>query len=123
MKAVRWKKRYLTGNAKLDEHNQALVALLNELRDELSRKEHCQEINELTDRLSDLTGQRLSMLSEDAAGAGESDRAIRDLLKNDFPLATLSTPACRNCGLCDLVADRVGQWLSAGSAEQPGSPD
>ena len=102
MKAIRWKKRYLSGDSKLDECNKALVALLADLRDELSKKEHCQDINELTERLSDLTKQKLSESAKGPEGGAEYDAAIRNLLKNDFPLASLSTPACRECGLCDL---------------------
>ena len=60
MRAIRWNKRYLTGDSILDERNKALVALLTDLRDELNRKEHCQDIIELTSRLADLTKQRLS---------------------------------------------------------------
>lgn len=63
MRAIRWNKRYLTGDSILDERNKALVALLTELRDELNRKEHCQDIIEFTSRLADLTKQRLSNLS------------------------------------------------------------
>ena len=112
MRVVRWNRRYLTGDSKLDNHNRALVALLTDLRDELSRKEHCQEINELTTRLSDLTKQKLTTSQKDASSGQEFEAAIRSLLKNDFPMASLSTPACRNCGLCDLVADRIAKWLS-----------
>jgi hypothetical protein len=112
MRSIRWKKRYLTGNSKLDERNRALIALLTDLRDELGRVEHCQEMNELATRLVELAQQRLSNLSQDPEVVAESEAAIRNLLKNEFPLAALSTPACRECGLCDLMADKVGNWLS-----------
>ena len=118
MKAIRWKKRYITGDSRLDERNKALVALLADLRDELSKKEHCQEIIELTERLSDLTIQRLSDSAKGPEGGTEYDAAIRNLLKNDFPLASLSTPACRECGLCGFEEDKVANWLSQYSDEQ-----
>ena len=121
MRAIRWNKSYLTGDSILDERNKALVALLTELRDELNRKEHCQDIIEFTSRLADLTKQRLSNLSENSGGLAESDASIQNLLKSGFPLAAQSTQACRECGLCDLVADRIGKWLSEGSSEQDGS--
>jgi len=121
MKAIRWKKRYLTGDSRLDERNKALVALLADLRDELSKKEHCHEINELTERLSDLTKQRLSESAKGPESGTEYDAAIRNLLKNDFPLASLSTPACRECGLCDFEEDRIANWLSRYSDKQDGS--
>ena len=121
MKAIRWKKRYLTGDSKLDERNEALVTLLADLRDELSKKEHCQEINELTERLLDLTKQRLSQSAKGPESGAEYDAAILNLLKNDFQLASLSTPACRECGLCDLEEDRIANWLSQYSDKQNGS--
>lgn len=121
MKAIRWKKRYNTGDSRLDERNKALVALLADLRDELSKKEHCQEIIELTERLSDLTIQRLSESAKGPESGTEYDTAIRNLLKNDFPLASLSTPACRDCGLCVFEEDKVGNWLSQYSDKQNGA--
>lgn len=121
MRAIRWNKRYLTGDSRLDEHNRALIALLTDLRDELNRKEHCQDINELTSRLADLTKHRLSKLPENSGDLAESDAAIQNLLKNGFPLAAQSTEACRECGLCDLVADRISNWLSEDSEKQDGS--
>lgn len=114
MRAIRWKKRYITGDEILDERNRALVALVAGLREELSSVEHCQDMNELADRLSDLAGERLSALANDSSRVHESETAIRSLLKNDFPLAALSTPACRECGLCDLLSERVERWLSDG---------
>jgi len=120
MRAIRWNKRYLTGDSILDERNKALVALLTDLRDELNRKEHCQDITELTSRLADLTQQRLSRLPENSGGLAESDAAVQNLLKNGFPLAAQSTQACRDCGLCDLMADRIANWLSEGSEKQDG---
>ena len=118
MKSIRWKKRYNTGDSRLDERNKALVALLADLRDELSKKEHCQEIIELTERLSDLTIQRLSESAKGPEGGTEYDAAIRNLLKNDFPLASLITPACRECGLCDFEEHRIANWLLSYSDKQ-----
>ncbi len=112
MRNVRWKRRYLTGDAVLDARNQSLVTLLTDLRAELERAEHCSEIKELYTRLADLTADRLADAAEKPAAYADSDAAIRSLLENEFPLASLSTPACRDCGLCDLIADRVEAWLS-----------
>jgi hypothetical protein len=114
MKAVRWKKNYLTGDSRLDDRNRTLVALVADLRQELSSTEHCQEMNELADRLVELTRQRLSSLSQDPSAEAASEAAIEDLLRRDLPLAALSTPACRDCGLCDIMAERVEKWLSDG---------
>jgi len=114
MRAIRWNKRYLSGDPALDERNRSLVDLIADLRAELHSAEHCQEINELAERLTELAKQRLSTLPQDRGVGSESEAAIRSLLKNEFPLASLSTPACRECGLCDLMLDRVEKWLSQG---------
>jgi hypothetical protein len=111
MRAIRWKKCYLTGDKRLDERNRTLVALLADLRAELSSTEHCQEMNELAARLAELTKQRLSRLPRNPGAEAETEATIESLLKHDFPLAALSTPACRECGLCDLMAGRVEKWL------------
>lgn len=120
MRAIRWNKRYLTGDPVRDERNRALVAMVADLRKELSSVEHCQDINELADRLAELAKERLSTLPRDPGVAGDSEAALRSLLKNDFPLAALSTPACRECGLCDLMSDRVEKWLSDGDEVSSG---
>lgn len=120
MRAIRWNKRYLTGDRALDERNRSLVDLVAGLRAELSSAEHCQEINELAERLSELAKQRLSKSPQDRCVGSESEAAIRSLLKNEFPLASLSTPACRECGLCDLMSGRVEKWLSQGDEVHTG---
>ena len=114
MRTLRWNKRYLTGDSRLDGRNQALVTLLADLRAELGRIEHCQDMNELADQLVGLTKQRLAKLSKNPGVDAESDEAITTLLETDFPLAALSTPACRECGLCDLLEARVAKWLADG---------
>jgi hypothetical protein len=119
MRAIRWNKRYLTGDPALDERNRALVALVSDLHAELSSAEHCQDMNELAERLAAMAKERLSRLPRDPGVAGDSETAIRNLLKRDFPLAALSTPACRQCGLCDLMSERVERWLSEGDGPNP----
>lgn len=121
MRAIRWNKRYLTGDRALDERNRALVALVADLHAELNSVEHCQDMNELAERFAELARERLSDLMKDSGRIQESEAAIRSLLKNDFPLAALSTPACRECGLCDLMSERVERWLSEGD-ELPAGP-
>ncbi|MCB1750982.1 MAG: hypothetical protein KDI74_04595 [Gammaproteobacteria bacterium] len=119
MKKIRWNKRYLTGDSGLDDRNLALVALLSSLQDELRSKEHCQEINELTARLTDLVQQRLS---GDPRRSAESEATIRNLLQHEYPLAAVSTPACRKCGLCELEAERIAAWLSPESEKRQRAP-
>ena len=111
MRAIRWSKRFDTGDPAVDRRNRALVGLVGDLRTELKRAEHCQEINELGDRLTELARRRVSESPTDPAGAARTEAEIRELLERGFPLAALSTPACRDCGLCDLMAERVKGWL------------
>ena len=120
MRAIRWNKRYLTGDPVLDGHNRALVALVADLYAELNSVEHCQDMNELAERLAELAKERLSALPRDSGVVGTSETAIRSLLKKNFPLAALSTPACRECGLCDHLSERVARWLSDGDKGSEG---
>lgn len=119
MKRVRWKSRFRTGEAETDARNQALVQLLEAFAAELTRKDHCQDMNEVYDDLATLAQSQLdsdpSALARDGA---PGYAAVQALLKTRFPLAALSTPACKDCGLCDLLEDRVRGWL----AGRPGSP-
>jgi hypothetical protein len=113
MKRVRWKSRYLTGRPDLDVRNRALVGLLDAFSQELSRKEHCQDMNAVYDDLASLAGERLEEDPASLATAGASGyAAVEGLLKTRFPLAALSTPACKECGLCDLLQDRIRGWLA-----------
>ena len=125
MRRVRWRDRYRTGAAEVDARNQALVGLLEELGAELRRKEHCQEMNEVYDELASLAQRHLD---QDPAGLARDNApgyaAVHEVLKARFPLAALSTPACKECGLCDLLQDRVRGWLGepAAGPPPPGDP-
>ena len=119
MKRIRWKSQYTTGAPAVDERNRALVDLLDAFRGELARKEHCQDMNELYGDLSTLTqGQ----LEQDPAGLGQDGGggyvAVRDVLRTRFPLAALSTPACKECGLCNELEGRIRGWLGEPSEKR-----
>jgi hemerythrin len=47
MRRIRWKPKYTTGIAEVDERNQALVELLNHFAGALGEVEHCQDITDL----------------------------------------------------------------------------
>ena len=115
MRRLRWKTKHATGDPDADRRNQALVDLVNGLGTELARKEHCQDMNEVFGRLADLTGEHLEGLGAGSGVEAVNGAKIRRLLTEHFPLAARSTPACRDCGLCDLMEERVRAWLSEGN--------
>ncbi len=108
MRRIRWKSSWATGDREKDRRTRALVDLVSMLGGELGRREHCQDMTELCDRLGEAVW---SYLEGVAAGSDSSGEEIRRLLAERLPLAARSTPACRDCGLCDLLEDRVGSWL------------
>lgn len=113
MRHIRWKNKYLTGDPASDERNRSLVALVSDLGHELGRKEHCQDMNELYAELVQITARRLETMADEPAAATESDAKLGEMLRNGFPLAARSTPACKECGLCDLMEERMRDWLPA----------
>ena len=118
MKRVRWKGRYASGDPAVDDRNRQLVGLLESFGGELARKEHCQDMNEL---YADLAGLAQRHLEQTPADLGREDghgyAEVRDLLRRRFPLAALSTPACKECGLCDLMEGQIRGWLGEPPAE------
>ncbi len=107
MRSLRWKTRYATGNPGVDKRNRAFVACLNSLLEGVRQHEHCREIEEL---MTELVSQAESRL---ASGNTEDLPAlIHDRLMTFLPLATRGSPACQDCGVCDLVARRVAEHLS-----------
>jgi len=117
MSRLRWKSSYLTGRADVDERNKAVVALLTDLGLALKSKEHCQDMNELYADLVGVVAERLSGGAEAAAAQTEvagSDATIRHLVEKRLPLPARTTPACRECGLCDLLDEKVTEWLKRG---------
>jgi len=114
MKPIRWKKQYLSGNPVLDERIQSLVFIFNELSQQSTHKEHCQEFNELHHACSQvIETQLLGVSAADKADALQSYLPVlQDTLSRDFPLATKSQSACRECGLCDDLRERLSNWVN-----------
>ncbi len=115
MRRVRWKSKYDTGDRRLDEHHKALVAALLHVDSLLRSKEHCQDMEDLYRELTDMAGERLRDRRSFRQGRG-SDKAFQGLLTDGLPLAALDTPACRDCGICDLTGERIRAWLDEGAA-------
>ncbi len=115
MKPMRWKKQYLSGNPVLDEQIQSLVSIFNESSQEATHKEHCQEFNELHQLCTQIIETQLLTVS--AADKANSLHAylpiLQDTLNHNFPLATKSQSACRECGLCDDLRERLSNWVNA----------
>jgi hypothetical protein len=113
MHRIRWKTKYATGDPFVDRLHRELVDLVGELAAELDREEHCQDMNDLLTDLVEATRAHLEGRTEGSnAGTGQLPAIFR-LLAEGFPLATRSTPACRDCGLCDRVQQRLRAWLAA----------
>jgi hypothetical protein len=112
MKRVRWKSRYASGDPAVDARNRQLVGLLETFGGELARKEHCQDMTELYADLAELAQGHLDAApAELGRGDGHGFAQVRDVLRGRFPLAALSTPACKACGLCDLLEGQIRGWL------------
>jgi hypothetical protein len=112
MKRMRWKGGYVSGDEVVDARNRALVGMLEGFAQELGRKEHCQDMNELYADLVELAGRHLETdpvaLGQDG-GAGRVE--VAEVIRSRFPLAALSTPACKSCGLCDQLEAPIRDWL------------
>jgi len=122
MKAVRWKNRYLSGNADTDHQNRALVECLNGLINATKQREHCQEIEKL---LEDTTAQLEKTLSENPGVENLLGQTKSSLLKS-LPLPSHGQSACRKCDICDLAQNRIAQHIQSsaqclGIKENPSS--
>ena len=107
MKNLRWKNRYLTGKADIDQQNRALVDCLNSFMNAAKQREHCQEIERL---LEDLATQLETLLAE-TPDAADLIAQIRAPLIEALPLPTYKTPACRKCDICDLAEHKIAQHI------------
>ncbi|MDD3517688.1 MAG: hypothetical protein PHQ14_05015 [Chromatiales bacterium] len=111
MRALRWKRQYLTGDAATDARNQALAGILLETAVRMRSKEHCQDMNEMHDDLVTLAERRFDGAPEDDPTARASDVEIRDFLAERMPLPARGTAACRDCGICEWAEARIMDWL------------
>ncbi len=109
MKNLRWKPRYLTGQADIDQQNRALVDCLNGFMNAAKQREHCEEIETLLEEMA-IT---LEGLLAETPGAADIIAQIRGTMANALPLATRTTPGCRKCDICDLAEQKVAQHIHA----------
>ena len=114
MRRLRWKSKYATGNRRVDAHHKALVDVLLGIDAELRAKEHCQDMEDLYGELTQMAVDRLAHGGSSGA-ISSSDGAFRAVLNTSLPLAALDTPACRDCSICDLTEERLGEWLVQGA--------
>ena len=115
MRHLRWKRSHLTGSPGLDARNQGLVRLLGETAEAMRAKEHCQDMNDLYGHLTDVVERRLAGGPDVASGDAEtpgSDAHLRSLLDIRWPLPAKDTPACRDCGICDELKERLESWTA-----------
>ena len=116
MKPIRWKSKYLTGLPDIDQRHRALTDILNDLAKESGKVEHCQDMNELHARLVETAEGSLSHPKPSSSDEAQTEMQryqgeIRQLLKTSLPLPAKSGSACRHCGLCDQLDQRVTGWL------------
>ena len=120
MRRLRWKSKYATGNRRVDEHHKALVDMLLGIDAELRAKEHCQDMEDLYGELTQMAVDRLAHGGSSDANSS-SDGAFQAVLSTSLPLAALDTPACRDCSICNLTEERLGEWLIQGTKLAPSS--
>ena len=109
MRHLRWKRKYVTGNIRIDRRNKVLANLLHTVDQEMRTKEHCQDMEELYQTLVKVAEERFSKGEAYIVSKG-SDEAIRDLVRTSLPLNARDTPACRDCGICDLFKEGIMDW-------------
>ncbi len=100
MRRLRWKAAYATGDAGRDAAQRELVGRLNAFIDDARRVEHCQDLNDLLESLVSTSKGALSQ-GKDAC------TAVEGVLEASLPLAAKDTPACSQCGLCDVMEERL----------------
>lgn len=131
MQRIRWKSRYASGDPDVDRQARALVEGLNDFITEMTRLEHCRDITELHTRLGAAVADTLSQ----AAGQDGTEvlanlhKQVNEIIAEGLPLPAKGTPACTNCGLCNLIDERMTDWLKNSTprstiqvTHKPGSP-
>lgn len=117
MRRLRWKGKYATGLAGVDEQGRCLVETFNNFADAMGTVEHCQDMTELAVRLAEAVDA--SLAEADRRGRApdryrvEQRRVVQDLATSELPLAARDGPACKDCGLCDELAERFAGWFDA----------
>lgn len=115
MRQLRWKTKYRTGIAALDDRKKALVDSLNEFVAQANQVEHCQDLNDFFNQIATATESMLIKPSALAADAGGEvawlENELRRLLASNLPLSARGTPACTDCCLCSLLEKHTRAWL------------
>lgn len=112
MRRLRRSSRNLTsGDPAIDAGNQALVTIVSDMAAQLQSTEHCQDMNEFYDEVVDLTEQRLEAAKQGELDVSESDAGMRAFLEERMPLPARDGPACRDCGLCEVMEEQLRAWL------------
>jgi hypothetical protein len=108
MRPLRWKNRYLTGQAETDQHNKTFVECLNNLMNATRQREHCREIEDFLDQLAHNADALLERREN-----SEIAQAMRARLLGALPLPTRHTASCHDCGICELAEQKVAEHLEA----------
>ena len=115
VRLIRWKSGYLTGIRKLDARIRSLVDLLNETALEANTVEHCQDLNDFSEQIVELTEDALT---RPGATQGDLDETLQtyqaeldQLLESALPLSARGTPACNDCCMCSHLERRAKAWL------------
>ena len=109
MRPIRWNSRYRSGDAETDRRNRAFVECLNSLIDAAGRREHCRELEDVISRLSAEAEQVLQTHPADSDLSAAWGSRLRAML----PLSPHGSPACHQCGLCDLAQQKIAEHLEA----------
>jgi len=109
MRPLRWKRQYLTGDTAADDRNRAVVSCLNSLLDAARQHDHCREVEDVLDELTQHADELLTGQDPTLDVAAEMRGSVLDLL----PLPPHGSPACRQCGVCDLAKQKVHSRLEA----------
>lgn len=109
-----------TRDPAVDGRHRALVGILGDMATELQTTEHCQDMNDFYDDLVGITEERLGAAQQGHLVAAESDSRIRHFLEERMPLPARDGPACKDCGLCEVLEEQVSDWLGNVAAQKQG---
>lgn len=109
MKQIRYKKKYLTGDTKIDKHHIELTQILNNIVTDASKIEHCQDLNELHQCLSSSAETLFKTAHTDSRLA--HTKVIAEIVSTHLPLSAKNGTACCHCNLCDRIEQQMNEWL------------
>jgi hypothetical protein len=107
MRPLRWKSRFQTGDAETDRQKRAFFECLNSLVIASGQREHCHEMEDFLGR--NLAEAEQALLNP--ATRPDLGREFAAQLLGSLPLSPYGSPACRQCGLCDLAQRKVAEHL------------